>query len=227
MFNFSLRAFVALFFFLSVSSVYAHNKVVVIPLGGDDVDQCQVTNSCDAGLITISCPSGDSVIKCTVVVVVKMVFLTSTKHDGNLGGLAGADGICNSLAGQQGIGGAFKAWLSDDTGSPSSRFTKSTVPYTLHDGTVIAVNYADLTDGSLASPINMDESGLTPADFDTVWTTTLVGGERPLFGEHCGNWSDNGAMEGFFGEAFATDSRWTESLQMPCTFLSRLMCFEQ
>ena len=36
MVNFSLRAFVALFVFLSVSSVSAHNKVVVIPLGGDD-----------------------------------------------------------------------------------------------------------------------------------------------------------------------------------------------
>jgi hypothetical protein len=36
MFNFSLRAFVALFVFLSVSSVYAHNNVVVIPLFGDD-----------------------------------------------------------------------------------------------------------------------------------------------------------------------------------------------
>jgi hypothetical protein len=36
MFNFSLRAFVALFVFLSVSSVYAQTKVVVIPLFGDD-----------------------------------------------------------------------------------------------------------------------------------------------------------------------------------------------
>ncbi|MFT6388684.1 MAG: hypothetical protein ACJAUP_002067 [Cellvibrionaceae bacterium] len=35
MIKFSLRAFVALFIFLSVSSVYAHNKVVVIPLGED------------------------------------------------------------------------------------------------------------------------------------------------------------------------------------------------
>lgn len=36
MVNFSLRAFLAFFIFLSVSSVSAHNKVVVIPLGGDD-----------------------------------------------------------------------------------------------------------------------------------------------------------------------------------------------
>ena len=36
MFNFSLRAFVALFVFLSVSSVSAQTKVVVIPLFGDD-----------------------------------------------------------------------------------------------------------------------------------------------------------------------------------------------
>ncbi len=36
MFNHSLRAIVALFILLSVSSVYAQTKVVVIPLGGDD-----------------------------------------------------------------------------------------------------------------------------------------------------------------------------------------------
>jgi hypothetical protein len=36
MFNFSLRAFVALFVFLSVFSVSAQTKVVVIPLGCDD-----------------------------------------------------------------------------------------------------------------------------------------------------------------------------------------------
>jgi hypothetical protein len=226
MFNFSLRAFVALFVFLSVSSVYAHNKVVVIPLGGDDIDQCQVTNSCDAGLITISCPSGDSVIKCPVVVV-KMVFLTSTKHDGNLGGLAGADGICNSLAGQQGIGGAFKAWLSADAGSPSSRFTKSTVPYTLLDGTVIAVNYADLTDGSLASPINMDELGMSPMDVGAVWSHTFSDGFRSA-GEHCDNWTNGGAGNGNYGRAFSTDYRWSDHSFQPCSSLTtRLMCFEQ
>jgi hypothetical protein len=226
MFNFSLRAFVALFVFLSVSSVYAHNKVVVIPFGGDDIDQCQVTRTCDAGMATISCPSGDSVIKCPVVVA-KMVFLTSTKHDGNLGGLAGADGICNSLAGQQGIGGAFKAWLSADNGSPSSRFTKSTVPYTLHDGTVIAVNYADLTDGSLASPINMDELGMSyPMVDGAVWSHTSRFGVRSA-GEHCDNWTNGGAGTGFYGLSISTDFRWTEQANQPCFTNARLICFEQ
>lgn len=37
MVNFSLRAFVVFFIFLSVSSVYAQNKVVVIPMAGDDL----------------------------------------------------------------------------------------------------------------------------------------------------------------------------------------------
>jgi hypothetical protein len=36
MFKYPLRAFVALIILLSISSVYAHNKVVVISLGGDD-----------------------------------------------------------------------------------------------------------------------------------------------------------------------------------------------
>lgn len=37
MVNFSLHAFVTFFIFLSVSSVYAQNKVVVIPMAGDDL----------------------------------------------------------------------------------------------------------------------------------------------------------------------------------------------
>ena len=36
MFNSSFRAFVTLFILLSVSTVYAQTKVVVIPLFGDD-----------------------------------------------------------------------------------------------------------------------------------------------------------------------------------------------
>ena len=49
------------------------------------------------------------------------VFVTSTVHDGNLGGLVGADAICNSLASAAGLAGTYKAWLSDGSGWPRCR----------------------------------------------------------------------------------------------------------
>ena len=43
----------------------------------------------------------------------KTVFVTSTKHNGNFGGLSGADGFCQGLANAAGLGGAYMAWLGD------------------------------------------------------------------------------------------------------------------
>jgi hypothetical protein len=43
-------------------------------------------------------------------------FVTSTTHDGNLGGLAGADDICNDLAGAAGSDKTFAAYLSAENG---------------------------------------------------------------------------------------------------------------
>jgi hypothetical protein len=45
MFNFSLRAFVALFVFLSLSSVSAQTKVVVVPLGDADGVYSKITGT--------------------------------------------------------------------------------------------------------------------------------------------------------------------------------------
>jgi hypothetical protein len=33
-----------------------------------------------------------------------------------------------------GLPGTYRAWISDITGSPSTRFTKSTIPYVRRDG---------------------------------------------------------------------------------------------
>ena len=48
----------------------------------------------------------------TCVLEARLVFITSTLHDGNLGGVAGADQICNELASDAGLPGTYMAWLS-------------------------------------------------------------------------------------------------------------------
>ena len=159
--NYTKRIFsLFLLFFASVSA--AQNRVVVIPLSGDDVDQCVVSSDCDAGEATLTCPSGDIVIPCDLSANnFKRVFVTSTTHTGNLGGLDAADAICQELADNSELTGQYKAWLSNDTQSPSTRFIQSDVPYVLVDGTQIAINYDDLVDGTIQNVIDLTEGSNT------------------------------------------------------------------
>src|SRR5262245_61095552 len=88
-----------------------------------------------------------------------LVFLSSTEQAGDLGGIAGADAICQSLAHAADLPGTYRAWLSDGNASPSTRFSRSTAPYTLVDGTLIAGNWNELTGGALQHAIDLAETG--------------------------------------------------------------------
>ena len=92
-----------------------------------------------------------------------LVFATSTLRNGALGGLNGADAICQERAGAGGLPGTYRAWLSDGTGSPSTRFRRSGQGYRLPDAaqTSIATDWTDLTDGKLRHAINVTELGET------------------------------------------------------------------
>jgi cysteine-rich repeat protein len=87
------------------------------------------------------------------------VFVTSGVYDGALGGVSGADYLCQTLAQQQGLPGTFKAWLSDSAASAGQRLTHSAVPYVDVWGRRIADNWQDLTDGTLQFAILTDEKG--------------------------------------------------------------------
>lgn len=100
------------------------------------------------------------------------VFVTSTQTaPGALGGVAGADRICQNLADAAGLGGRFMAWVSTRTSSPSTRFiTRPTVPYQTLDGTVIASSWDGLRmNGGLLAPIRITERGV-PATSPPVTT---------------------------------------------------------
>ena len=155
------------------------------------------------------------------------VFVTSGDVGGNLGGLDGADAICQFLADANGVPGTFRAWLSDATGSPSTRFVQSPGPYVLLDGTVIAASWADLTDGAILAPIQVDESGNSSADPE-AWTNTQADGTVDAPGRHCQNWTDGNQSIGAVGVTPATDAAWTESGRVAACFAgAKLYCFQQ
>jgi hypothetical protein len=177
------------------------------------------------------CSNGDcKVLPCGAGGVCR-VFVTSTEHTGNLGGLSGADTICRQRAQAAGLPGTYKAWLSDGTDSPITRFlTMSPGPYRLVDGTHVVDGYEDLADGSLDAPINRTETGALVGEDIHTWTNTRANGtdiRSEHGGDHCANWTPfaDGA-QGVTGVANATDSTWTFADPYPCTSGLRLYCFQ-
>jgi len=175
---------------------------------------------------------------------VKIVFITSKFHHGNFGGVLGADVFCQSCAKAAGLYGTFKAWLSgaNYSSSPAARFTKSTIPYALTNGKIIAKNWADLTNGNIAFPINVDEYGKANGGGQFVYSYTLIDGTPGLFGKktsvcygtncHCNDWttSSNSTPNGSaVARKTHTNDDWTDySFSNFCGNTNfSLYCFQQ
>lgn len=159
----------------------------------------------------------------------KTVFVTDSLHDGNLGGLAGADAICQSEADGAGLVGTYKAWLSDSTGSPDTLFARSSDPYQLVDGTLVANDWADLTDGTLSAPINTTATGAAAGSVN-IWTNTRIEGTCYSTGHACDDWT-NTAVSSYgvvLGNTSYNDGRWTDyTSPNGCANLRPLYCFQQ
>jgi hypothetical protein len=179
----------------------------------------------------------------------KIVFVTSQVYDGNLGGMAGADAICQMHAAQAqpALTGTFYAWLADSTTSPAKRFTRSTGDYVLTNGVVIAHGWTQLTSGKLLAPIDVTESrggppsSTVPMRCSTitgtgVWSGVLIDGNSniPIPNDACVDWTTNvTTVNGMshFAQAGGTnfsDTRWTQACGSGlCPFTAALYCFEQ
>ena len=155
------------------------------------------------------------------------MFVTSETYTGALGGLAGADAICQEHADDAGWPGTFKAWLSSRTTSVSERFDRDfdDAAFVRTDGVLVANNWADLTDGTLLAAINRDEFRDTQGG--SVWTNTGTEGNARGNNSDCNQWrttSDRSRI----GSVSATDSLWTAFSQIStCAIQYRLYCFQQ
>jgi len=155
-----------------------------------------------------------------------IVFVTSTSQDGNLGGLSGADSICQTRANSAGLPGTYRAILSSSTVSASARLTQSANPYRLVNGTIIANNWADLTDGALAAPINRTESNGLIGFPIKVWTASNIA--LNFSGPACSNWtSSSGSANGVTGDLTSNGFTWINEALTPCDEPSYLYCVQQ
>jgi len=158
--------------------------------------------------------------------------------------IASANAICQRLAEEAGFvpyGKVFKAWLSvglrwePGLSTPATSFVQSDVPYVRVDGVKVADNWADLVDGNLAAPINVDEQGV--GDYTvSVWTGTYSDGSIPAsdgdLGRtvNCSDWSYGPYPDdsfGLVGQSWQTDARWTDAQAQLCSSEAHIYCFQQ
>lgn len=160
----------------------------------------------------------------------RRVFITAAPVSADFPGVAGADQICQDAAEAVGMLGQWQAWISMFQDPAAGRFIHANEPYYLLDETVVADNWTDLTDGTIAHAIDLDEHMVVASAPRDVWTATFPDGTTAQNGD-CNGWTD--ATEGFTvtGTSFDgfTEGTWTfGGGKAFCTALdTHLYCFEK
>ena len=179
----------------------------VTPFCGDGVvnqafEECDDGNFEETDRCAISCQR------------IRLVFVTSSRMQGKMSGLQGADAYCKSLAlaAKQADfdspiedPGNFKALLSTSKETIFERHFIGKGPYKLVNGLRVSDSFAALFTAPLQNPINVDERSQT--QHATVWTGTNIDGS-PFPGiDFCADWT---SVEGSntYGDGDATDSEW-------------------
>lgn len=152
-----------------------------------------------------------------------VVFVTSTTQTANLGGLAGADAICQNRANAAGLTGTFRAWLSSSTVNALSRMG-SARGFVRRDGAPLADTLESLTTSrALLNAINYDENNVA-VDSTLAWTGTSVAGVFSGNGS-CSDWtSTTGSATS--GNPQAGPGMWTNYGTGSCATPQRLYCFQ-
>ncbi|MGR9107764.1 MAG: hypothetical protein ACU843_12605 [Gammaproteobacteria bacterium] len=199
----------------------------------------------------------DYAVELAKVLLPRTIFVSSEVYTPNLGGLAGADYICQSLADSPTSivsDGNYIALLSTSTANASGRLGAVSGPIVRPDGVPVAANLAALfapsrirlSDGSyqtvhardLINPVNVDEAGnkITFQDGGRpVWTGSTSSGLVSM-GDTCNDWtsdfdSDSGMLGFNFGDDswFSAESRLCGGGPIPDTGIGRahIYCIQQ
>ena len=160
----------------------------------------------------------------------KYAFVTNDTMTGNLGGLNGADSICQAKANTKSLPGTYKAWISDQATDASSRLSHSSLPYRNIDNSIVADNWTDLTNGGLSGPFRTENGQVLPGGGSFVWTNTQPNGNK-IPSSNCNNWTSNSNASSFYagdaGVAVYNQSFWTQAATRNCDIPARLYCLEQ
>ena len=215
------------------------------PGGCDDGNPCTGGDTCVDGLCAGEPLSGTSCLEgggaceqgicCPASTVLtprgcelpgkNMVFVTGASWTGDLGGLTGADDLCNGAAAAANLAGTWRAWLSTDTVDARDRVGDA--PYYLVTDEQICASRADLIDGTLGTHLDRTELGADVAV--NVWTNTKFNGVNNTAWGNCNNWENTGGGKSGYGASKGLNGgQWTWNDGMYCgAGQNHLYCFEE
>jgi hypothetical protein len=159
-----------------------------------------------------------------------VMFVTTGTQTGSLGGLSGADAICQSDAKAAGLSGTFVAYLSTSTQNASARLVTAgggaSRGWVRTDGMPIADTAANLAAGTLWYPPSLDQTGAAvTTSAPEVWTGSLYTGVA-VSGETCSDWTSTtstGNTGSPWAGYYAFQDWWSGQ---PCSGSYRLYCLQ-
>lgn len=159
------------------------------------------------------------------------IFVTSSTHNGNLGGFTGADSICNDRAREAGLTRNYKAILSSSITNAEVKISVSGALYKVDSSgnatkvLASALSFWSTDSLDFLSAINLDESGSNVGTV-TPWTGTSSSGGGSL--NYCSDWrSSSSAQKGDIGDTSQIDSQWVENNFDTCDSSNPIYCISQ
>ncbi len=164
-----------------------------------------------------------------------VVFASSTLHTGDLGGISGADAICQNLADASGAcpTGTYKAWLATDTYNPLTSGLWPDGVFVNTQGQVVSYTLDGLSTNDfetcLENAVRYDENGANPTYTSNVWCGNWYSGNssHPYT---CQGWTLSTNVDGEFGccgNYYESDGRWTCAGGLnPCDNQQHIYCFQ-
>jgi len=143
------------------------------------------------------------------------MFVTAEPHDGNLGGLEGADDICQTAADNANLEGTYLAFLSVTGTNNYERFGTTTGWYRA-DGRPFANDLLAATQGTMFYPPRVDENG-DPVTATHIWTGTTT--------QNCGDWLKTEASQGRRGNLASINDWDSHGGGWDCDLTAPLICF--
>ena len=211
---------------VSVSHLFGHSEATTdywTAFGGTDC-------STPRHLLCFQTGTGGPLPSLTPPASAKKVFVTSTFHNGNFVGRAGADTICQNRAAAIVPAVAdptkFKAWLSTSTSDAIDHITSSgptsNGPWYRLDGVKVADNKTALAAVPLFTAISLDELGAYSTSM--VWTGTAINGTATV--NTCSDWTVDSVSFGTAGTEIESNYEWTAGWNSGCGATYALYCFE-
>jgi len=155
------------------------------------------------------------------------IFYTNVKRDGNLGGLDGADQLCNDKANDslsEVQGGTFKALLSTSSVSANDASRIRDARFITSKDELVAESANDLWDGRIENFIRDEQWN---GDTLFVWTGTDAQGDND--GNNCLDWTSNSSSEfGRYGYSNASIEilSWVDEFSADCSDFNNLYCVQ-